>query len=819
MLDRLLHISLSAKIIGLVLALMLIFLAGTFWYFLPLVEEQLLASRREALTHIVHSGHSLLREYALRVRNGELSLEEAQNRAKSRIRNMRFGRNDYLWINDDRLPYPRMLMHPAMPELEGKIMDAPEYASALRMHPVGRKLPVIFADEDKNLFRAVVQTVKQGGAGFVAYEWPRPTEDGATMETFTKESYVILFEPWGWILGTGLYVDDISAKMQELQFTVVSTSFLVLLILLAGALLFSFSITRPVNRLIHFADQVAQGNLDAAPAGRFFGETRQLKQAIAGMVIHLKQSLRQAQKSSDEARLQAESAALATERLAVILRSIGDGVIATNVSGHVLFLNRAAEKLTGWDQAAAQGRFVSEVFQVMDEELGSACDVLQSVLRHGSVIHLGEETQLVARDGTHYHITDSAAPIRDKNSRIIGMVLTFRDQTEARHLRQAALKTEKLESLGVLAGGIAHDFNNSLTAILGNITSAKLSLGDTEKATAKLREAENATHQTRRLTKQLLTFARGGAPIREAVDITELIRETAHFALHGTNLRLETQFPEDIWTVRADPGQISQVVHNLIINAHHAMPEGGLVTLSAVNMSDPQAGKAKRQAGPFVRISVADQGQGIAPELLDKIFEPYFTTSQKGSGLGLTTSHFILKSHGGFIEVDSSPGQGATFHLYLPAAPDQPNPVNHASAPEGNTAATATGRILVMDDEEMIREVSSELLEYLGYSVVTANDGLEAVRLYAQVLEEGKPFDAVIMDLTIPGGMGGKDAVQELLRLDPQARVVVSSGYSTDAVMSDHQRHGFAGVLSKPYSMEQLQQLLQELIPAKESQS
>jgi CheY-like chemotaxis protein len=374
--------------------------------------------------------------------------------------------------------------------------------------------------------------------------------------------------------------------------------------------------------------------------------------------------------------------------------------------------------------------------------------------------------------------------------------------SELRQAGQDMLKNQKIESLGVLAGGIAHDFNNILTIILGNVSLARLQLHDPEKVTTRLEEAENATVRAKDLAQQLLTFARGGEPVKKIIEVACLLWEAAGFALHGSNVRSEFALADDLWPVEADEGQLSQVIQNLVLNAVQAMPEGGTVTISAENATSPQEGKR------FVKISVADTGAGISEHHLQRIFDPYFTTKQQGSGLGLATCYSIIRKHGGKIRATSTLGNGSTFHISLPASEQE-----SVSEPSSRKAVShGSGRVLVMDDEEDIRELTEAILEELGYTVESVKNGTEVVDLYRKRKEEGMPFSAVILDLTIPGGVGGKETIEQLLRIDPDIKAIVSSGYSTDPIMANYRDYGFGAVLVKPYRLQEISKVLQELL-------
>lgn len=500
------------------------------------------------------------------------------------------------------------------------------------------------------------------------------------------------------------------------------------------------------------------------------------------------------------------------ERLAVTLRSIGDGVITTDTDGRVVMMNKVAEKLCGWTQHQAAGKPLSEVFRIVSEKTGKPCEnPVDKVLTTGNIITLANHTTLISRDGTRRSIADSGAPIRDMASSVIGVVLVFRDVTEQQRTELELIKTQKLESVGILAGGIAHDFNNILAAILGNIDLAIHRLGRNEPVVPLLVDAEKASLRAKGLTQQLLTFARGGSPVRRTVSIEGIIRDSALFILRGSGVSCETDFQKDLMLVDIDPGQMSQVIQNIILNAREVMPEGGNVRITCKN-SLKSGGEKETES---ICITISDTGPGISPEVIDKLFDPYFTTKNKGTGLGLSICHSIITQHGGSITVSSPPGSGAVFTILLPASrSNEISPYQEDATPVH--AAGDGARILVMDDEEMVSKVAGEMLRQLGHEVVVVRDGQEAIDLYRQAMEEGKKFDLVIMDLTIPGGMGGKEAVGHIRALDQDARVLVASGYSNDPVMASCGNFGFCGAVVKPFMLRELATAVHEALEQRE---
>jgi len=369
------------------------------------------------------------------------------------------------------------------------------------------------------------------------------------------------------------------------------------------------------------------------------------------------------------------------------------------------------------------------------------------------------------------------------------------------------LKTQKIESIGTLAGGIAHDFNNLLQGVFGYISMAKLTYDQKEKSLAMLEQAEKALHQSVNLTSQLLTFSKGGKPLKKVIDLRPVIENAVKFALSGSRATAELQFADDLRPADADAGQIGQVVQNLVLNADQAMPEGGAVRISVGNA--PVTGLPHNlAAGNYVMMIIRDSGVGIPQQYLKKIFDPYFTTKEKGSGLGLATSYSIVKNHGGALEVASDIGKGSTFTVYLPAS----ERAVAATVSPAHAACVRSCRVLVMDDEEMVRKVTYQLLTGLGHEVELAGHGEEAISKYRQAMESGRPFDIVILDLTIRGGMGGAETMQKLREIDPGVKAIVSSGYSDDDVVANYRANGFAAFLKKPYDLTGLQATLNELL-------
>ncbi len=407
------------------------------------------------------------------------------------------------------------------------------------------------------------------------------------------------------------------------------------------------------------------------------------------------------------------------------------------------------------------------------------------------------------------HENVSITPMRPGQWSLVGVIV---DITERRRMEEKLQNAAKMESVGILAGGIAHDFNNILTAVLSNLTLLELDLSGMPEQAAMVDEAVRATKRASELTLQLLTFSKGGDPVRTAVHLPDVVREAATFSHRGSGVKIEFEMPVALWAANVDKAQIGQVIQNLVINATQAMAKGGTLRIAASNDRVLAGAHAGLPAGDYVRFTVADTGAGIAPENLGKIFDPYFTTKVQGHGLGLATVYSIIKRHQGHIEVESAVGRGTTFTVWLPAATTAPLPQEQ---PKGFERAEAGGRVLFMDDEEPILRMAEKLMARMGLEFESVADGAQAIERYKAAQAAGRPFDLVVMDLTIPGGMGGKEAISVLLGIDPGVKVIVSSGYSSDLAMADFREHGFRGMVAKPYDVSELASAIRDVLAEK----
>lgn len=497
------------------------------------------------------------------------------------------------------------------------------------------------------------------------------------------------------------------------------------------------------------------------------------------------------------------------ELLAVTLRSIGDAVIVTDKDGNVLSMNRVAEALTGWTQEEASGQPLSSVFRIVEEKSRLPVDdPVAKVLETGLVVGLANHTILIAKDGTECFIADSGAPIRDDEGQIYGVVLAFRDATETIQMEEERRRVQKLESVGTLAGGIAHDLNNILTPVLGNLSLAKLTTKPDTDTHRMIGDAETAAWRAQDLTKQLLTFSKGGMPVKKPTELLSVVEGATGLALRGSNVRSDIHAEDGLWPVLVDPGQMSQVFSNLVINARQSQPDGGTVTVTLANRKLAEGNIWQLPSGEFVEVSVRDEGTGIPVSHLERIFDPYFTTKQTGSGLGLAICHSVIRAHGGAISVESQLGKGTTFTLALPANPT----ISVSGKDDIEPLLTGCGKILVMDDEAAVCALFDRVLTELGYQIESAADGLEAVQRFETARSAGKPFDVVILDLTVPGGPGGVETLVFIKEIESNVKAIVCSGYSNDPVIANHEDYGFRAAITKPFDAATLSRVVADVV-------
>ena len=507
-----------------------------------------------------------------------------------------------------------------------------------------------------------------------------------------------------------------------------------------------------------------------------------------------------------ERKLAEEALRKSEERYRELWKNAPVGYHISNSDGIITDVNNAELRMLGYTAEEIIGRSMFDF--IVPEERANARERLRKRIAGGKV-PAQIERALLRKDGTRAYTYVEDVSEYDSEGRIISIRAVTIDISERKETEQELAKIQRLEELGVFAGGIAHDFNNMLTTILGNInilTMGKISKEEKEL----LKDADAAGRRAKELTRQLLVFSKGGEPLKKPVKMSRLVKDSIGFALRGSNVKPGFFIQKDLRFAEIDQGQIEQVLNNIVLNAVQAMPGGGRIKVKAGNARIEEGENTVLPAGKYIKITVEDKGPGIQKEHIDRIFDPFFTTKKGGSGLGLSVAYSIIKRHGGNITVESEQGKGSVFTIFIP---------DSEILPEEKKAKTilhkGRGNILLMDDEEKVRDTVSRMLEYLGYRVRPAKNGEEAIELYKKALRSGVPFNAVLLDMVVPGGMGGKDTVAELLKIDAGVKAVVITGYSSDPVISNFREYGFLASIPKPFSIEDLGRTLYEVMAGK----
>jgi PAS domain S-box-containing protein len=459
--------------------------------------------------------------------------------------------------------------------------------------------------------------------------------------------------------------------------------------------------------------------------------------------------------------------------------------------------------MLGYDRDAAFGL---DLIDFIHED--SLQTVKHQISRQLIDIHRVYELVLKNKSGDKIPVIMNATSVFDEDNSYTGSFAFITNISDRKKAEKELQKIDKLRSIGTLAGGIAHDFNNILSGIYGNISMLQIKYKDDTQLSSYLDSVMSSMARATNLTRQLLTFSKGGNPVKETVQLSEILIEVVKFDLSGSNMKPIFDIPNNIWDAEVDKGQIQQVFSNLTINANQATLNGGHFFVKMKNVKLMKDQITELDEGNYIEITFRDEGKGISKEIIEKIFDPYFTTKKTGNGLGLATTYSIIKKHSGKISIKSELGVGTTFVIYLPALDRAKEAINHSVKKKKIISQdTKNLQILIMDDEHMICKLVTKMLKSIGHNSVAVNDGQEAIKIYKENFDSGNPFDYVIMDLTIPGGMGGKEAVKHILDIDKDAKVIVSSGYSNDTVVSNYEKHGFVGYMHKPYSLADMKKI------------
>ena len=538
----------------------------------------------------------------------------------------------------------------------------------------------------------------------------------------------------------------------------------------------------------------------------------ELEEVIRQRTEQLENINRELLSEISDRRVAEERLRVSEERFRDLVETSSDWIWEVDPEGVYTYVSPKVEALLGYKPEEILRK---TPFDLMPhEEQKRIRELFQDIARRGEPFS-GLENKNLHKDGHVVILETSGEPIKDSSGNLLGYRGIDRDITERKRMESEVQRIRNLESLGMLAGGIAHDFNNLLSAIFGNIDLARHSSTTDSEPFRLLSNAADAIDKARRLTAQLLTFSRGGVPVKKIVSMRNLILDASRFVLSGSSIQCEYALAEDLWNVDADEGQIWQVLQNLLVNASDAMPLGGTVTISAENYSAERESDLAEKHGSYVKIAVHDNGSGIDEDCLPRVFDPYFSTREKsgerGRGLGLTICHSIIKKHDGHIFLESQPGKGTTASFFLPASTQESQPivpVIENPAP----SSTERRRILLLEDEEIVRGVTVRMIDHLGYDCASATDGEKAIELYNLARSAGNPFDLVILDLTIRGGMGGEETMRQLMRIDPHVKAIIASGYADSEIIASYRNYGFLSAIVKPYNLDSLRKLLHQFV-------
>ena len=676
----------------------------------------------------------------------------------------RFGKKGYAWIITEQ---GIMLAHPK-PEHRGTDIMA-----------IRKKA---FPDFGWSELEGIVNRMKYGEEGIGTYQSAWWTEEKLKIvRKLTAFSPINIREGRElWSIGVSLSYDEIAGPIKRNALN----NFIG-----AGSLLLVFSI----GGIILYRTQRKSAEMEII--ARSAAEQRVLNEKLQSEIIERKKSEEIAYKYD--------------HRFARMLEVAEDAVVSMDEKQRIIIFNKGAERVFGYTADEIIGKSI-EVLIPERFRLNHSVNVKNYGKSEMNSLRLNSrhsELFGIRKNGEEFRAEISISKFIEDDKWIFTAIVS--DITNRIEMEAEAAKAQKLESVGILAGGIAHDFNNILTAIMGNTQLAMMLSTGNDKVYDRLKTVEMASIRAKDLTQQLLTFSKGGRPVKNTASIIELVKDSTKFALTGSNIKAKYDFAVNLWYVDIDVGQINQVVNNIVINAQQAMPDGGVLEVSAKNITEDESKditflKYKR----YVQISIEDSGIGVSPDALKKIFDPYYTTKQKGSGLGLASSYSIIKNHGGHITATSELNVGTTFNIFLAASLNMPV----KNEDERNQPIVGNGRILVMDDDEMVSDFANKMLTIVGYNVECAKDGNEAIETYLKRKEEGNPFDVVLMDLTVPGDMGGKEAIKKLHEIEPEAKAVVYSGYSNDPVLANFKQYGFKGVVTKPFEIRDMNEVLQKAI-------
>lgn len=792
----------------------------------PIMQDYFMNERQIATRQVVEVVYGILDTQAMRAQAGFESTDAAKARAISLIKSLRFSGKEYFWIHDLTRPVPRMIMHPTVPALDGKILDDPQFnkASGKRL----RSESAMTRLDNKNLFVAMNEVVEAAGEGFVAYSWPKPTAGGGvTTELYPKISFVKKHIPWGWVVGSGIYVDDVKTAVCHVRRLIHTASILFCLAAILIYYLMVRYISKPVISLAALAKRITTGDYGAQlpvtthdEVGLLSESLNQMSNQVQQKNLDLETANKELQQELAERKKAEESLKASEEKFRTLVNNSFDVIFVLDASGVFQFVSPSWETHFGYPVATVLGK----PFQpfVHPDDVPHCFEYLTRVMTSGQaatclpyrVKHANGSWRLFIANGT-MHADSTGTPL------YIGIGRDITDEKrleeERLNLERQFLHAQKLESLGIMAGGIAHDFNNLLAVIIGNLELLLgTQAGKESPVTTRIERAMQASLKAADLTRQMLAYTGKGIFELKQLDLNQLVKDNCDlFRLTvPKNITMKTELSEPLPAVVGDAGQLQQVIMNLITNASEAIGNepGSILIATGVQECDHKLLNYSRLdekplPGHYIYIDVTDSGCGMDKDTQQRIFEPFYTTKFTGRGLGMASVMGIIKAHKGAILLYSEPGLGSTFKILLPMAAGADNSTLNFPAKNQDQYRIPKGMVLVVDDEEYVREVCREYLSEIGLISLSAENGNEALDIFKRHLHD-IPF--IILDLTMPQ-MDGVATLRELRRLKPDIKVIVSSGHATQASAENFSTDLPDGFIQKPFQRQDLLEIIHNL--------
>lgn len=818
----------KAKIMSILLVSICLFILAVETVFVPLMLRYLMNERQFDAQQVVEVAYGILKEQAQKVKSGRETTDEARAKAISLIKSLRLRDQEYFWIHDLSRPVPRMIMHPTVPSLDGKVLDDPLFDKASGKRT--RSDPAIVKLDNRNLFVTMNEVVDAAGEGFVTYAWPKPKADGSvTKELYPKISFVKKFEPWGWVIGSGIYVDDVNAAVTYVRRLIHIASFFFFLATIVIFYLMVHYISRPVTNLAQFAKRIAAGEYGTQLPITTNDEVGLLSESLNRMSSQIKEKTHdletangELQQELAEHRRAEESLKASEEKFRTLVDNSFDVIFVLDSGGVFQFVSPSWETHFGYPVS----RVIGNNFQlfVHPDDAPHCIEYLTQVMTSGvaatcppyRVKHADGSWRLFIANGT-IHTDSTGTPL------YIGIGRDITDEKrleeERLNLERQFLHAQKLESLGIMAGGIAHDFNNLLTVIIGNLELSGMQLDNTSQAALRIEQAKLASLRAADLTRHMLAYSGRGVFELKQLDLNQLVKENCDLfrTTVPKTITMTTETTITLPLVLGDSGQLQQVIMNLITNAAEAIggEPGSIVIATGIQECGQKVFQHSRREmkpppGRYAYIDVTDSGCGMDEETQQRIFEPFYTTKFTGRGLGMSSVMGIIKSHNGAILLYSEPGLGSTFKVLLPIYTGQ-----HAVIPSCPAERVfpkqhrdTAGTVLVVDDEEFVMEVCTEYLKQMGLNTLGAADGREAVDIFSRHMDD---ISLVILDLTMPN-MDGVAALHELRMLKPDIKVIISSGHATQTAAENFIDDKPDGFIQKPFQMQELREKIAAVI-------